>query len=306
VLPLKMAVVPYLSYAPIFIAVEEGYFAEQGLQIEFLKFNRSDAAIPALDQGQLDVVGAVISAGVLNAIARGARIKIVIDRGYLHAAGCDYTTLIARRALIESGALRNLAQLRGRSLAINPNSMEAYYVEKLLRPEQLTLEDLRIVDLPPTVLLDAFANHTIDLAVVSEPWLTRLQHAGHAVSWQSVKQTLPDFQLAFLLYGPNLLTNNPEAGRRFMRAYVKAVRQLGQGKTDRHVEILAKHTQLDRALLSQACWPVFRADGQLNVQSVLDFQTWALSKKLMDAPLTVEQFWDPRFAQEAADQIQER
>ena len=34
---LKVQLVPYFSYAPLYIAKEEGYFAEQGIDVEFQK-----------------------------------------------------------------------------------------------------------------------------------------------------------------------------------------------------------------------------------------------------------------------------
>ena len=84
-----------------------------------------------------------------------------------------------------------------------------------------------------------------------------------------------------------------------MRAYLRAVRQYNRGKTDRNQEILGRHTGLDRALLREACWPSFRADGQIDVRSVRDFQIWALSRGLLDQRLTEQQFWDPQFVQDA-------
>ena len=68
---LKVLVAPFLGYAPFFIAMEEGYFAEQGLEIEFVKMGGTIEAIPALAQGKLDVLSGDISIGILNAIARG-------------------------------------------------------------------------------------------------------------------------------------------------------------------------------------------------------------------------------------------
>ncbi len=53
---IKVSVTPFLSYAPIFIAKEEGFFAEQGFDVEFVRFDKTAEAIPALAQGQIDVV----------------------------------------------------------------------------------------------------------------------------------------------------------------------------------------------------------------------------------------------------------
>ena len=82
---------------------------------------------------------------------------------------------------------------------------------------------------------------------------------------------------------------------------LKAVRQFNEGKTERNLELLAEFTGLDRELLEQACWPSLRDDGQINVQSILDFQAWAVEKGYLDSPVTEEQFWDPSFVEYASE-----
>lgn len=84
-----------------------------------------------------------------------------------------------------------------------------------------------------------------------------------------------------------------------MVAYLKAVRQYNQGKTERNLEILAEFTGLDRELLKRTCWLPIRNDGRINVESVLDFQDWAAGKGFLDSKVTEEKFWDPSFVQYA-------
>jgi NitT/TauT family transport system substrate-binding protein len=96
------------------------------------------------------------------------------------------------------------------------------------------------------------------------------------------------------------LKKNPEAGRRFMVAYLKGVRQYNQGKTERNLEIMSKHTRLDKSILQDACWPQISDDGGINTQSVLDFQDWAVAKGLQDSKkLSAEQMWEPSFVNHA-------
>ncbi len=299
---LKVLLLSFLTFAPFFIAEEEGYFAEQGLQIEFVEMRRSAEAVPALAQGELDVVAGSLSLSLLNAMARGAKIKFVADKGYIAPAGCASAALMARRVLVEAGELDSPIQLQGRRISMNQANYEGFYVEKLLNTVGLTLDDVEIVDIPTPVELEALGNASIDLISTSEPWVTRIVQAGHGVLWMPAQQVIPDFQLAFVLYGPTLLDENPDAGRRFMVAYLQAVRQYNRGKTERNSEILAEHTGLERKLLNEACWTPIRNDGQINVQSVLDFQAWALEKGYLDSPLTEEQFWDASFV-EYANQV---
>jgi NitT/TauT family transport system substrate-binding protein len=293
---------PFLSFAPFFIGEEEGYFAEQGLQIEFVKANTADEAIPILAQGELDVVGGGIGPGLLNGLARGARIKIVAGKGYIAPKGCSPTALVARRVTVEGGKLEGPAQLQGRRIAMYPTNIDGYFVDKVLGTVDLTLEDVELVDIPYPVRAEALDKGTIDVTVAGEPWLTRMMRGGQAVAWVPAWQVIPDYQLAHIAYGPTLLDESPDVGRRFMVAYLKAVGQLKEGKTERNLEILAKHTGLDRPLLSEACWYSFREGGWINVQSVFDFQEWALEKGYLDSLVAEEQFWEPSFV-EYANQV---
>lgn len=299
---LKVVLAPYMVYAPLFIAEEEGYFAEQELQIEFVRLERSAEAIPTLADGKLDVLPANINLGLLSAMVRGADIKFVAGLSYIAFTGCDTSAIVARRALVDSGELNSPAQLKGRRISLRTASVGAYLLEKLLSTAGLAPDDVEIMDIPTAAKPEALEKGTIDLAFASEPWVTRILEAGHAVVWTPAQQVIPDFQTSVMVYGPTLLDENPDAGRRFMIAYLKAVRQYNQGKTERNLEILAKHTGLDRELLTQACWSSFRDDGQINVQSVLDFQAWAVEKGYLDSLVTEGQFWDPSFV-EYANQV---
>ena len=84
-----------------------------------------------------------------------------------------------------------------------------------------------------------------------------------------------------------------------MVGYLKAVRQYNQGKTARNVEIVSKHTNLDPTLLEETCWPPIRDDGQIDIDSVLKFQSWSLNKGLLDSIVPATQFWDDRFIKSA-------
>ena len=70
---LRVVTLPRISYGPFYIAQDEGSFAEEALGIESVEMKRSSEAIPALVQGELDLVGGALSAGLLNTSAREPR-----------------------------------------------------------------------------------------------------------------------------------------------------------------------------------------------------------------------------------------
>ncbi len=298
---LKVLLLPFLSFAPFFIGEEEKYFASQGLQVEFVKMTSSEAAIPALAQGDLDITGGNLRISSLNAMARDGRIKFVADKGYIALTSCPYYAFIARRILVETGKLKTSAQLKGMRISLSHGmaTSEGYFIEKLLEGAGLTIRDVEIVNVPAAVQSEAMQKGTIDLAVGGEPWVTRMVHSGHGVLWMPVHQVVPDFQHDAIVYGPNLLNRNPDAGKRFMIAYLKSVRQYNQGKTKRNLEVISKQTGLDEEFLRKTCWPALRDNGQITIESVLRYQTWAMEKGFLNKEIPPNQFWDSRFIEHA-------
>lgn len=295
---LKAVVAPYVDQAPVFIADQEGYFAEQGLEVELVKMPRSSEAIPSLAAGQVDVISTVLTVGLLNATAAKA-IKVVAGAYHVAPTGCAWQGVVARANLLKAGELSSPVQLRGRRISVNPLGFGGYCVEKLLITAGLTLDDVQIVDLPAPAEAEAFQNGSIDVATTAEPWISRIVQAGHADLWIAAQEIIPDFQIGLILFGPTLLAQDPDAGRRFMVAYLKALRRWNEGKTKRNVELVARFTELDPELLMRICWPTVRESGQINVQSVLDFQAWAVEKGYLDNVVMEDQFWDSSFVEHA-------
>lgn len=284
-----------LTNAPLIIAEAEGFFAEQGLRVEIVAIPQSTSQVaPTLARGGLDVLAGGFNAGLFNAIARGAPIRLVAEKGHIDPDRCTTNGLVGRRSLVESGELADLRRIRHRRVAVNPKSSSGYAVERLLAPFGLTLDDIETVQLPNPSLVDALDRGAVDLAWVEEPWVTHLTSAGHTVLLSSLPR---DF--AAIIFGPTLLEKNPDAGRRFMVAYLEGVRRYLEGKTERNLEVLARATGMDADLLERACWPAVRGDGRLDTGSVVDFQRWAVRQGLLARSAPTEEFWDPAFVEHA-------
>ena len=299
---LKVMVLPYLSYAPLYIAQEEGYFKEQGLDVEFLRMDDTGESITALAQGQLDISTGTIEISVLNAINKDTHIKYVADKGYFDPNQCDYAAWVARKDLVESGKLDDLKNVAGMKVQLGTAGTEEYFFDLLVKDAGLSSADVAGIDLPPPTILESFQNGSLDISFSAEPWVTRAFNAG-AVDWKSLNQYMADFPLSLIFFGPNMLDKNPEAGKRFMAAYLKGVRQYNLGKTDRNVEIIAKSTQLKPEEIKSVCWQTIKSDGTINLQKVMDFQNWAVSKGYLQNALTQEQLWDPQFIEYANKEL---
>lgn len=298
---LKVAQFPYMTEAPYFIAQDEGFFAEQGLEVEFVPFAKSSDIIPALVQGQLDVSTVFIGAGFLNAIASGADTKIVAGKGYLDGTACGYTGWMAPVEAADSGELNDIKNWEGKRIATEKGTTSEYALEVLLAQGGLTLDDVEIMDVPIFNRMESLKNGAIDIAGAGEPWVFRMEVSNTAKMVKSFNSYLPDLQWGVIAYGPTLLGDNPEVGIRFMKAFVKGLQQYNLGKTDRNVEIISKYTELTPDEVRQTCWQTMRADGDINLASIMELQQWFVDKGFTTSVLPEGDFWEPKFIQAAGE-----
>lgn len=295
----KVLLLPFLTFAPFFIAEHEGYFTEQGLQIEYVRLDRGTEAIVALAQNDLDVYAGAINLGILKAM-RGTNIRIVADKGYFDPNGCTYMSILVRKELAPNGEFA-ASELLGRQVNMSARgNIREYYFDKIAETAGLDSQAISFTNVPDEGVGEALKNGSIDLSPITEPWVTRILQDGHSFSWMPAEQVLPGYHFTFIAYSDKFRSQSPDVGKRFMVAYLKALKKYNEGKTDRNLEILAQATSLDRQFLLDSCWGAIRADGYMSIEDVLSFQEWAISKGLLDqAPLTAEEIWDPSFVEAA-------
>jgi NitT/TauT family transport system substrate-binding protein len=114
--------------------------------------------------------------------------------------------------------------------------------------------------------------------------------------WIANSEIIPQFPISAVIFGPSILEDNPEAGVRFMVAYLKAVRQFQeQGKSERNLEIISEFTGVSIEELKDVCWTSFRVDGSMNLDAIEDFSRWAVAKGYVATAPGIDQVWDPQF-----------
>ena len=285
----KVAYIPLISNAPLFIAKEEGYFAQQGINVEFEKFQSGGAAFPALINGDIAASGGAISPGLYNAITRGAHVHIVADKGRMAPGFCNSSALMVRRDLYENGMVRNVSDLKGRKVSASTD--QNFGISRSLALGNLTTDDVDIIDLDYPSSVIALKNGAVDAGILTEPYLTQALNNGAAVVLVPGSVFSPNFPFP-IYYGPAFLDKNPELGRRFMVAYLQGVKQYNEGKTERNLEILQNHTRLDRDLLKQSCWLPIAEDGLVIRQPVMEYMDWLYTNKDITQKLNEDQLFD--------------
>jgi ABC-type nitrate/sulfonate/bicarbonate transport system substrate-binding protein len=302
----KVVRLPYLNAAPLVIAEHEGYFREQNLEVQLVPFRRAGEGMAALARGQVDVIAGSVNLVLLNAVEKGAKVRIVADKGHFTASSCVVSALLVSPDALRDGTISSLASLKGKKVDFREKSILSYAYDSLLRRENLTLEDVNLVNLPRGGQLVALKNRAVAAVSAADPWLTLFQDSGSGVVWRSINEGIERLQYSMMAYGPTFLEESTEKGKRFMIAYLKGVRQYNQGKTERNLTIIAKETGVSSSVLSRSCWPDIDGNGQIIPDGLAEYQAWAVERGELARVLRMDELWDPRFIDHAVRALQDQ
>jgi len=289
---LRVSTQPNLSQAVVLIAQAESLFAQEGLDVELVPIATSTQGVAPLLSGALDVLPSSPAAGLLNAMARGLAVRIVADRSFLDPDGCTPHAFAVPPGRV---AATVAAPHRVKRVSVSRQHSTAYEGEMMLASVGLSVDSLTATEVPPLAEADALGKGTLDAALATEPWLTRELLAGKAEIWIRAERVLPNFETGLIFFGPNLLTRNRDAGRRFIVAYRRAIARYLEGKTPTNIALLARITHETPQVLKASCWISVHRDGRVNLAGLQLYQRWLQTKGLVPVLPTPAEMWDSSF-----------
>jgi NitT/TauT family transport system substrate-binding protein len=287
-----------------FVGLEQGYFAEQGINPDVVPIQAAATMLAPLAAGQIDVGGTTLTPGFLNAIARDVRIWVVADKGST-PAGFGYQGLIIRRELWDNRTVRTPGDLRGRKVSVPSRGSGAQAaLDRALRRDGLTTDDVDMTLLTFPDMEPGFAGGAIDAAIVIEPFLTSIVDHGVGHLWARNDEYYPNQQVGVVLYADEFARERTDVARRTMVAYLKAVRDYNDGfvkgdaaKREAVISALAKHTPVkDRGLYERMVLPGLNPNGAVNAESIAADQEFFLSTGDQQQRVELNQLIDPQFA----------
>ena len=313
--PVRGAAVESIGNAGLYIAMDKGYFAEQGLDVDLGRFAGTDAYMASLATGELDFGTTDINAGLFNIMGRGIDIRFVADRGST-PPGQGWIGWMVRSDLADQ--IRDYGDLRGRRIAIGyEGAYQHPQVARSLERAGLTLRDVDLMVVPIVEANPALANGAIDATIGLEPFNTVAINQGFAVRWRGMDELVPNSQVVILTYSQRF-AGQRDVAQRWMTAYLKGVRDyntaLRRGPNRAEiVEILTRQTPLKDASLweqepratapSGVVWPAIDPDGRMNLASVQADLDWFMREGMVRTPVDLARYVDTSFAETAATQL---
>jgi ABC-type nitrate/sulfonate/bicarbonate transport system substrate-binding protein len=260
---------------PAYVALEKGYWREEGLEVEAKMFSAGRLAVDALLAKDAEVMS-VSETPLMYAIVKGNSIFIVAT-----VTQHKEVKLIART----DHGIRKPEDLRGKRIATLPGTNSDYFMYEFLRANNIKLDQVKIIDLEPPDMVTALVNGDIDAYFAWEPHIYYAQNR------------IPEKTIVFMpgdLYsGRHCVAMNQEYVRSHPAVVEKLIRGFLRAETfvqenpDSAQAITSKVTGMPVDAL-KAIWPEYETKVVLdsNLVNILTKEAlWARSIDKSTAPL---------------------
>ena len=258
--------------ALVWIAEDNGYFTENGVEVTIKEYDSGRVALKAmLDEGGLDMVTVTQTPVMFNSFDRS-------DFAIVSAIVSSYNeiTVLARR----DRGITKAGDLRGKKVGMTKGSSGQYFLDLFLSNNNLQLSEVEKVDLPTSQLVSNLTTGSVDAISTWNPHLYNAQKVlgGESIIFPTRKILRVDF---YFVPNKNFLQNHSETITRFLQALTQAETFIKEDK-DEAVSIVSKRLGLDSAFVVSV-WDDYQFGlflDQTIIQTLENEAAWAIQNKL--------------------------
>ena len=295
----KLGDLAAISNAAIYIAIEKGFFKEQGVNTEISNFASAAKMVPALVVGELEVSVGSASAGLFNAVAEKAPFRIVADKGQTRE-GYGFSLLAVRKDLVDSGQVKTFRDLKGKKIAIlAKGNIQHYLVGKMAEEVGLTINDVELsfLDAPEPGDRVRDQSHRCRLCggTVGGP-LYRARRAPCGFRTPDQVKGLGPVQVGVIIYSGKFISERRPVAQRWMNGYLKAAELFHKNgvKDPEIAAILEKYTKVPGKVIQAAIPPIRIPTADVLRDNLADQAQW-FSSNGMQQKVSIDSALDLSF-----------
>lgn len=195
----KIGLQPWLGYGPLWIAEKQGYFAEEGVDVQLVNFGWDADLAVALASGNINVTS-IATNGVILQRNNGIDLKAFMLM--------DGST--TADAVLANKAVNSIAELKGKKVAYEVGATSDLLINYALKVNGMSLKDIEAVPINAADAGLALIAGRVDVAVTYEPYISAALKEG------------PDFKVLYSAgEKPGLISDVLAAPADYVTAHTK-------------------------------------------------------------------------------------
>ncbi|MEV0405578.1 ABC transporter substrate-binding protein [Actinoallomurus sp. NPDC050550] len=275
-----VAALPVVDSAGLHVAVKQKLFQAEGLNVKLVPVAKSTDAVPALKNGQVDVIAGGNYVSFIEMYATHAmNIRIVSD-------AADSAPRFMAAMVAKDSPIKQPKDLEGKKIAVHiPNNIQSLTFNEVLKANNVDPSKVHYVQVLFPQMGAALQKHQIDVALTAEPFGTDMQRKlGARMVLDAGGAPVTDLPVSGYFSTQDWVTKYPKTAAAFQRALEKG-QQLASSDRKQVESVLPGYAHVDAQTASVLSLPGYASDiNPARIQRLLDLmQTNGLLKSKIDA-----------------------
>ena len=279
---LNFGVMSSLEYLPVAVAIGNGYFAEEGVEVKLQKFFSANDRDAALQSGKLD--GCILD-------YTGAALQRAGGVGISLTSQCNGSfELIAGKDVLPTD------DFEGKRIAVSHNTVIDFCTDMLLESMNTDASKVQRVEINKIPLrLEMLNNAKVDFSVLPQPFAAIACSEGNQVA---IRIESLGYNVTGIVFTHKAIEERKEAIKAFYRAYNRAIDYLNDKPIDDFVKILIGEVGFTEKALSYVHLPVFSRAQSPKTADLEAVAKWLKKKSLLPVDYNIDSIVNPEFVVE--------
>ncbi|WP_168211699.1 ABC transporter substrate-binding protein [Ruania zhangjianzhongii] len=266
-----------MDSAPLYLGVEEGIFAEHGLDVTIEIAEAGSAIVPSV-VNQESPIGYANAVSDLQAIDQGLDLRFVAN---CCGVGADPEADTSALFVLPDGPITEVGDLAGANIAVNSvNNLGDLTIDTALANEGVDTSGVTYTPMNYSDMSAALERGDVDAIWSVEPFRSISEETGFVNVIDNFVASFPDTTIGYYITSGPFAEENPEIVASFQEAMSEA-NEFATENPDRVRETVVRELELDPELVEGANFGVF-APG-LDTESLRTIGAAALEAGMISA-----------------------
>lgn len=248
---ITVGVIPIIDVAPIYLGVDQGFFADEGLDVTLETAQGGAAIVPAVVSGQYQF-GFSNATSLLLATSSGLALQgVTAGVSTTGEDGADFGAVVVPG----DSDITSAADLAGKRVAVNTlNNINTTTINKAVDDAGGDASTIEYVELAFPDIPAAVASGDVDAGQVVEPFLTSAQDQGMKQVVSNYVATDPDLTISLYFTSDDYAAQDPEVVDAFARAMTTSL-EYADSHPDEVRSTLGEYMKIDEAVAQAVTLP---------------------------------------------------
>ena len=281
---MKIAFCTWAGYAPLFIAKENGYFADQGYDVELVIIEDESTYGAAFVSNSIQGLGQVLDRDIIQ-----------YDAGAPEQYVCTMDASTGGDGLVATAEIQSVDDLAGKTVALDKSATSYFFFLQVLADSNITEDQINIVEMGNDEAGEAFLAGRVDAAVTWEPALSNCseREGGHILVSSA---DYPKAIIDVLTVSTRFAEQNPEVFDVLYSCWCQAVDYLN-ANFEEGCAIMAAGLDLEAEEVMDECAGITFYDAAMNEA----FNDTATEQNVYEIACMAADFWVQKGYMKSAD-----